>query len=324
MGGVTRLTGSGLSITEWKPIMGAVPPLSEEEWNKAFDAYKNIAQYKYLNSHFTLPDFKFIFFWEWSHRLWARLLGVVFLIGFVYFLVKKYFDRDMVRPFIILFILGGLQGFVGWKMVQSGLNDTELYVKHTWLATHFLSAITVMCYTLWFALQLLIPSEQRISAPAITRQLAAIIVLTYLQLGYGAFMAGMHASKSAPTWPTINGDWIPADMMNNSFISHPINVQFMHRMLAYLLLTVIVIWYFKAGKATKAYGSELLNKARRWPAALVLIQVTLGIITVVSAPLIVFGKFGTYETIAEIHQLVGMFLLMAIVANVYVTTRKAA
>jgi len=324
MGGVTRLTGSGLSITEWKPIMGAVPPLSEEEWNKAFDAYKNIAQYKYLNSHFTLPDFKFIFFWEWSHRLWARLLGVVFLIGFVYFLVKKYFDRDMVRPFIILFILGGLQGFVGWKMVQSGLNDTELYVKHTWLATHFLSAITVMCYTLWFALQLLIPGEQRISAPAITRQLAAIIVLTYLQLGYGAFMAGMHASKSAPTWPTINGDWIPAGMMNNSFISHPINVQFMHRMLAYLLLTVIVIWYFKAGKAAKAYGSELLNKARRWPAALVLIQVTLGIITVVSAPLIVFGKFGTYETIAEIHQLVGMFLLTAIVANVYVTTRKTA
>src|SRR5690606_29641599 len=117
LGGVTRLTGSGLSITEWKPIMGALPPMNEKEWNEAFNGYKQIAQYKYLNSHFELSDFKFIFFWEWFHRLWARMLGVVFVIGFVYFLVKRYFDKEMILPFIILFILGGMQGLIGWIMV---------------------------------------------------------------------------------------------------------------------------------------------------------------------------------------------------------------
>src|SRR5690606_29149428 len=106
LGGVTRLTGSGLSITEWKPIMGAMPPLNESAWQEAFDGYKQIAQYHYLNSHFTLEDFKFIFFWEWLHRFWARLLGVVFGIGCIYCLVKNYFDRDMVVPLVILFLFG--------------------------------------------------------------------------------------------------------------------------------------------------------------------------------------------------------------------------
>lgn len=321
MGGVTRLTGSGLSITEWKPIMGALPPLNETEWNEAFNGYKQIAQYKYVNSHFTLPDFKFIFFWEWAHRLWARMLGVVFAIGFIYFLVRQYFDKAMIRPFIILFILGGLQGYVGWKMVQSGLNDTELYVKHTWLATHFLSAITLMCYTLWFALKLLIPARKRAHAPAVVRPLIAIIVIIYIQLAYGAFMAGMHASKSAPTWPTINGDWVPAGLLEHSFISHPINVQFMHRYLAYLLLIIIIIWYVRVKKAAGSYPDSLIGKARHWPAALVLVQVTLGIITVLCAPLIVFARFGTYEVLAELHQLVGMFLLMSLVANLYIAAK---
>lgn len=324
MGGVTRLTGSGLSITEWKPIMGALPPLSDADWGKAFDSYKQIAQYKYLNSHFTLPDFKFIFYWEWSHRVWARLLGVVFAIGFVFFYVKKYFDKSMVRPFMILFCLGGLQGYIGWKMVESGLNDTELYVKHTWLATHFLSAITLMCYTLWFALKLLIPDEKRIKVPKLSTFLIITIVIMYLQLAYGAFMAGMHASKSAPTWPTINGDWVPAGLMERSFIAHPINVQFVHRYLAYLLLGLIIFWYVRAGSTARAYANSLIGKARHWPAALAMVQVTLGIVTVLCAPLIVFAKFGTYEILAELHQLFGMFLLMSLVANLYIVTKRTA
>lgn len=319
MGGVTRLTGSGLSITEWKPIMGAVPPLSEAEWNKAFDGYKQIAQYKYLNSHFTLQDFKFIFYWEWSHRLWARMLGVVFAIGFIYFFVKKYFEPWMVRPFIILFILGGVQGFVGWKMVQSGLNDTDLYVKHTWLATHFLSALTLMCYTLWFALKLLVPEERRVNSKGLFTGTLGMIVLLYVQLAYGAFMAGLHASKSAPTWPTINGDWVPGGMSTRSFIGDPINVQFVHRGLAYLLLVGICAWFVYASRLSKKEPGSLLGKFRWWPMIIVLVQVTLGVITVLSAPLIVFAKFGTYEWLAELHQLVAMFLLMALVGNLYVS-----
>lgn len=318
MGGVTRLTGSGLSITEWKPIMGAIPPVNEREWNTAFDSYKNIAQYKYLNSHFTLDDFKFIFYWEWSHRLWARLLGVVFVIGFVYFFVKKYFEKWMIRPFIILFLLGGVQGFIGWKMVASGLNDTELYVKHTWLATHFLSALTLMCYTLWFALKLLVPEERKVNAKPLFTGTLGIIALLYVQLAYGAFMAGLHASRSAPTWPTINGDWLPAGMGARSFVSDAINVQFMHRGLAYLLLVGIVAWFVYAGKVAKKNTQSLLGKARWWPLIIVMLQVTLGVITVVSAPLIVFAKFGVYEWLAELHQLVAMFLLMTVVTNLYI------
>jgi len=303
--------------------MGALPPLSEADWNTAFDKYKTIAQYKYLNSHFTLSDFKFIFYWEWSHRLWARMLGVVFAIGFVYFFVKKYFDKGMVRPFIILFLLGGLQGYVGWKMVESGINDTELYVKHTWLATHFLSALTLMCYTLWFALVLLVPSEKRAAAPGLFRATLGVILLMYVQLAYGAFMAGLHASKSAPTWPSINGEWIPEGMMARSFISNPINVQFVHRMLAYLLLVVMVVWFVYAARAARTHAASLLGKARWWPMVIVVAQVVLGIVTVLCAPLIVFAQFGTYEILAELHQLVAMFLLMSLVANLYISGKRA-
>lgn len=322
MGGVTRLTGSGLSITEWKPIMGAMPPLNDADWNEAFDSYKKIAQFKYVNSHFTLSDFKFIFYWEWSHRLWARMLGVVFAIGFVYFYIKKYFDKEMVKPFIVLFLLGGLQGFIGWKMVASGLNDTELYVKHTWLATHFLSALTLMCYTLWFALLLLIPKERRAGLTKVFGATAAIILLLYVQLAYGAFMAGLHAAMSAATWPTINGDWIPAGMGAKSFISNPINVQFVHRGLAYLLLTLVIVWYVYTTKAAKLSGNQLLQKTAKWPLILILVQVTLGIVTLLCAPMITFAQFGVYETLAELHQLVAMFLLMSLVVNLYVAARK--
>ncbi len=324
MGGVTRLTGSGLSITEWKPIMGAVPPVSDADWNVAFDQYKTIAQYKYLNSHFSLSDFKFIFYWEWSHRLWARMLGVVFLIGFAYFFIKKYFDKGMVRPFIILFLLGGVQGYVGWKMVESGLNDTELYVKHTWLATHFLSALTLMCYTLWFALKLLVPEERRVKAGGLFGATLGIIVLMYVQLAYGAFMAGMHASKSAPTWPKINGEWVPQGMMERSFVQNPINVQFMHRGLAYLLLIAVIVWFVYASRVARAHVASLVGSARWWPMVIVVLQVVLGIVTVLCAPLIVFAKFGTYEWLAELHQLVAMFLLMSLVANLYIAGKQEA
>ena len=161
LGGITRLTGSGLSITEWKPMMGALPPMNEQDWNLAFEKYRQIAQYKYLNSHFTLEDFKFIFFWEWFHRLWARLIGVVFIIPFIIFIVQKRFKKEMIRPLLILFLLGGLQGLVGWIMVQSGLEDSDLlYVSHYKLAIHFILALGLLCYTLWFALKLLVPTRQ--------------------------------------------------------------------------------------------------------------------------------------------------------------------
>src|SRR5215467_6140673 len=163
LGGITRLTGSGLSITEWKPIMGAIPPLNEHQWNDAFDKYKQIAQYKYLNTSFKLGDFKSIFLWEWFHRLWARLIGMVFIIPFLIFLTRKYFKKQMVSLLVFLFLLGALQGLVGWIMVMSGLEDSNrLYVSPYKLAIHFILALGLICYTLWFALELLIPKENLI------------------------------------------------------------------------------------------------------------------------------------------------------------------
>ena len=316
LGGVTRLTGSGLSITEWKPIMGALPPLSEADWNKAFDGYKQIGQYKYMNSDFTLHDFQFIFFWEWFHRLWARLLGVVFAIGFIFFIVRGYFNKSMIRPLLILFLLGGLQGVIGWLMVQSGVNGTDLFVNHVRLSVHFIAAMGLACYTLWFALQLLVPTEARVENASLRNKTVGIVALLALQLTYGAFMAGLKASMAAPTWPTINGMWVPGSLWTNSIVNDKINVHFIHRTLAYLLVAAIVFWFLKARNA--AGNSTWFKKGYTASLVLVGLQLVLGIVTVVSAPRIVWGRFGLYETLAECHQLVAMFLLMSLVYNVFI------
>lgn len=321
LGGVTRLTGSGLSITEWNPIMGAVPPMNEQDWQEAFNGYKQIAQYKYMNSHFNLDDFKFIFFWEWFHRQWARLLGVVFAIGFIYFLVKGYFKKDMIIPLVILFILGAAQGLVGWIMVASGLNDSNLYVDHIKLAMHFIAALILLCYTLWFALKLLVPEQQIIYNTRFRNFTIIIIAVLTLQLVYGAFMAGMKAAMSAATWPDINGMYLPGTLATENWVNNAINIHFMHRELAYILFTLIMLWFGSATKAAAKTGSAYMKKLRWWPFSLVWLQVILGIVTVLSAPKQVFGKFGTFEILAEAHQLVAMFLLMSLVVGLYMVRR---
>ncbi|MCB9044599.1 MAG: COX15/CtaA family protein [Chitinophagales bacterium] len=317
LGGITRLTGSGLSITEWKPIMGALPPMNDHDWQEAFDKYKQIAQFKYLNSHFELNDFKFLFFWEWFHRLWARMLGVVFAIGFIFFLVRGYFKKDMVIPLVILFILGAAQGLVGWIMVASGLNDTDLYVNHIKLALHFISALILLCYTFWFALSLLIPDGQLVHNIRFRSLTIITIAVLGIQLVYGAFMAGMKAAMRAPTWPDINGMYFPDTLATDSWVNHPLNIHFVHRMLAYILFTLVMFWFVAARKAAIQFRSAYLKKVAWWPFGLVWLQVLLGIITVLSAPSIVFGKFGTFEMLAELHQLVAMFLLMSLMVGVY-------
>lgn len=321
LGGITRLTGSGLSITEWKPIMGAMPPMNDQDWQQAFDGYKQIAQYKYLNSHFEIDDFKFIFFWEWFHRLWARLLGVVFAIGFIFFLIRGYFKKDMIVPLVVLFILGAAQGLVGWIMVASGLNDTELYVNHIKLAMHFIAALILLCYTLWFALKLLIP-EQAIVFNTRFRNFTTIIIgVLVVQLVYGAFMAGMKAAMSAATWPDINGMYLPDTIFNKSWVNNPINIHLVHRTLAYLLFTLVMLWFGAGKKLAKTASSVVFSRAIWWPFMLIWVQVILGILTVVSAPLIQFGKFGTFEILAELHQLGAMFLLMSLVVCLYLVRR---
>ena len=213
LGGITRLTGSGLSITEWNVITGALPPLNEQHWIAEFEKYKQTPQFHLLNFDFTLKDFKFIFFWEWFHRFWARLIGVVFAIPFVVFIIQKRFKQEMIRPLIILFLLGALQGAIGWIMVASGLTGDAVYVKPTRLALHFVFALGLLSYTFWFALQLLLPGRAIVINSTQRKFTWSILFLVFIQLIYGALMAGHKAATAAPTWPDINGTFIPPNML---------------------------------------------------------------------------------------------------------------
>jgi heme a synthase len=324
LGGVTRLTGSGLSITEWEPLMGALPPLTETAWQKAFEGYKQIAQFKYLNSAFELGDFKMIFFWEWFHRLWARLMGVVFLLPFLYFLLKGYFKKWMIMPLIMLFVLGGMQGLIGWIMVKSGLNDENLYVSHYRLAIHFMAAMLLIGYTLVFALSVKIPPSAKIKNSSLKKYAVAITALVCVQLVYGCFMAGLKAANIAPTWPSINGSIISNPLFKDGFtesiLHNTITIHFIHRTLAYLLFILVIAWWVKARKES---SSALFNKARNYPFILVLLQVVLGIATVLSSSTMVAGHFGVFEWLAELHQLTGMLLLLSFIAVIYILTPSA-
>ncbi|MBG9375962.1 COX15/CtaA family protein [Panacibacter sp. DH6] len=319
LGGITRLTGSGLSITQWDPIMGAVPPTSEAAWQQAFDKYQQIAQYKFINNHFTLADFKFIFFWEWFHRLWARFMGLVFLFPFIFFLIKGWFKKWMIVPLVMLFVLGGLQGLLGWVMVKSGLNDENVYVNHFRLAIHFMAAMILIVYTLVFALSLRIPQNQRLYNKELKSFAGWITGLITIQLIYGCFMAGLKAASAAPTWPDINGAILPTGMFEKGFtgsvLHNPIAIHFIHRTIAYIIFILTIAWWFRA---LKHNTTATFIQARKWPMVLVILQVVLGIVTVVSSNNIVLGQFGTFEWLAELHQLTGMLLLLSFAAVLYI------
>ncbi len=325
LGGITRLTGSGLSITEWDVITGALPPLNEHQWMQEFDKYRQTPQYHLLNFEFNLADFKFIFFWEWFHRLWARTIGLVFAFGFVWFLAKRYFKKEMIGPLLILFLLGAMQGLVGWIMVASGLVGDAVYVKPTRLALHFVFALGLLCYTFWFALKLLVPNEQRTTHISLRKWSMAILAVLVIQLLYGALMAGHKAAISAPTWPTINGDWLPVGLFKETpvslnFIDNVILIHFIHRGLAYLLLLLIGIW---SVQLFKTRGSLLFDKTKWLPLVIVFSQVLLGIASVLSSKEIIPGHWGIFEWMAQLHQLTGMLLLLSVVWMYYLLRKKS-
>jgi cytochrome c oxidase assembly protein subunit 15 len=325
LGGITRLTGSGLSITEWNVVTGALPPLNEHQWLTEFDKYKQTPQFRLLNVDFTLSDFKNIFFWEWFHRLWARLIGVAFLVGFVYLLVKKYLKKEMVYPLLILFLLGALQGAVGWIMVASGLTGDAIYVRPTRLAMHFIFALGLICYAFWFALQLKIPAKNKIYNSGLQKFTWALIIILFIQLIFGALMAGHKAATAAPTWPTINGSWVPNGLLREhpvslNFFENKITIHFIHRGLAYTLLILIIIY---SAKTFRVHANRVFSKARRLPLILVSLQVLLGILSVLTSTRIVPNRWGTFEWMAQLHQITGMLLLLSLVAMLFLTRRPS-
>jgi len=320
LGGITRLTGSGLSITEWNIITGIVPPLNARQWSDEFARYKQTPQFDLLNADFTLSDFKFIFFWEWFHRLWARLVGIVFIIGFILLLYKRRLKSEMIMPLLILFFLGAIQAAIGWIMVLSGLSGDALYVKPTKLALHFIFAIGLISYAFWFSLKLLFSVTRIRNARRIRGFSIGLMVLVFIQLLYGALMAGNKSAAVAPTWPLINGDWIPANLFSESpwllnFISNKITIHFIHRNLAYLIFLGISLWtlvLFRSG-IIRNQRTRLL-----FPLGLVLLQILLGILALLTSPGIIANRWVVFDWLALLHQLNGMLLLFSLIYAIYV------
>ncbi len=326
LGGITRLTGSGLSITEWNVVTGTLPPMNEQQWMTEFSKYQDTTQYQLLNSGFTIRDFKFIFFWEWFHRLWARLIGVVFAVPFIIFLVQKRFKPSMVKPMIILFLLGALQGAIGWIMVASGLTGDAIYVKPAKLAMHFVLALGLLAYAFWFALELLVPKEKIVFNTKINKLTIGILAVLLVQLVYGAFMAGHKAATAAPTWPDINGSIIPPNMFGKEgglldLIDNRITIHFIHRGLAYILLALV---FWQASQLAKLKSAPALQNGRWLPAFLISIQLALGILSVLSSTSIIPNKWGLFEWMAQLHQLVAMGLLLTEVWLLYIVRRQRA
>lgn len=322
LGGITRLTGSGLSITEWNIFTGVIPPLTDQSWLIEFEKYRNTPQFHLINTDFTLADFKYIYFWEWLHRFWARFIGVVFLIPFIYFLVTKKFRQEMIIPLIILFLLGALQGAVGWIMVASGLVGDAIYVRPTRLALHFVFALVLIAYAFWFALQLSVPSSQLLINRRLYKFSMLIMMILFVQLVYGALMAGHRAATAAPTFPDINGSWMPANItfykpVLFNLIENKITIHFIHRNLAYVLLLLTIAWTVSAYRqsATKEY----FRRTRLVPLFLIVFQAILGIITLISSPSIIPNEWRLFQWMAALHQVTGMLFLLAMTWMIYLT-----
>jgi len=325
LGGITRLSGSGLSITEWKVVDGILPPLNHAQWIEAFNKYRLTPQFRLINADFTLSDYKFIFFWEWFHRLWARLVLVVFVVGFVWFLWKKQLGMDVIRTLLILFVLGGLQGAVGWIMVASGLTGDAIYVQPTKLALHFVFAMGLIIYAFWFALELLVKEKDLVRIPASGGGLRGltilILVVVFVQLLFGALMAGNKAAAAASTWPTINGDWVPDGMfrlrpLQQDIVGNAITIHFIHRGIAYLLFLLVVIWTVMVGRLHQVPARF---RTFRWlPLLLIAVQVLLGITTVLTSPGIIPNRWVAFDWLAQLHQITGLLFLLTIVHMLYI------
>ena len=250
LGGVTRLTRSGLSIVEWDPIMGAVPPLTQTRWQETFDKYKQTPEYTQVNSGMSLEEFKGIFYVEWAHRLLGRTTGFVFLLPFLYFLWRRRLEKTMAIKLAVAFILGGLQGAVGWLMVQSGLVDKP-HVSAYWLTAHLAFAVVIYAYIFWTALGLLYPPGVRPTPRGLGRFGVVVTALIFLMILSGGFVAGNKAGFAFNTFPWMNGRFIPEGMyamqpLWSNLFENIATVQFNHRLLAYLLCLVIPVFWWQA------------------------------------------------------------------------------
>ncbi len=304
IGGITRLTHSGLSISNYKLISGTLPPMNEAEWHEAFDLYKQYPEYQKLNNHFGLEDFKDIYFWEWLHRFIGRMIGLVFFIPFLYFIITKQLTSSTIKKSLILMALGAFQGFLGWYMVKSGLVDRP-DVSHYRLAAHLTTAFLTFAYTFWVALDLMFPNKKDIDKRF--RNLVRIgLAVLLLQIIYGAFVAGLDAGFIHNHWPLMSEGklihetvYTEQQPLYKNFIEGKSGVQFVHRTLAYIVVIfIIIIWY----RAKQMVLTSMQHKVVNSLFILVGIQFLLGVLTLILQVPVWLGV---------LHQVGAFFLLAA-------------
>ncbi|MGW9230806.1 COX15/CtaA family protein [Pseudorhizobium sp. NPDC055634] len=283
VGGATRLTDSGLSITEWKPIHGAIPPLTVAEWQEEFDLYKRIPQYQEINKGMSLDEFKTIFWWEWAHRFLARAIGLVFALPLVYFWATGRIERRIRGPLLGLLALGGFQGFIGWWMVSSGLSKLTSVSQYR-LAVHLTIACLIFAACVWIMRGLSAHSDDRAPAGRGKAGAVAVAILCIVQIYLGALVAGLDAGLSYNTWPLMDGAFVPGGLFIQepwwiNLFENPKTVQFVHRIGAYVLL-VVALWHM----ATMLMDAPGTTHARRAVVlvGLILVQAGIGIVTLLT------------------------------------------
>ncbi|MBT6244092.1 MAG: heme A synthase [Gammaproteobacteria bacterium] len=282
VGGATRLTHSGLSMVDWKPLSGVIPPITTQEWEAEFDQYKQFPEYQKLNQGMDLAEFKQIFYWEYGHRVLGRLIGLMFFVPFVFFWLTKRVERKYVPRLVGALILGGSQGLMGWYMVKSGLVDIPR-VSHYRLAAHLSLAMLILCYLSWLIFDL--STTQRVKVtPLLKKLITGFVVLLSLQIIYGAFTAGLRAGLGFNTYPLM-GQQLLADAATTivpfwiNLFENGAMVQFIHRWLGFLVLLSIITVFAVALSQVK---SRRVSQAATWVLGLVLVQFLLGVLTLIN------------------------------------------
>ena len=312
IGGATRLTDSGLSITEWDPIKGALPPLSADAWNEAFAKYRDTAEYKYINHGMSMAEFRQIYWWEWGHRFFGRMIGLVAVLGIGVFALRKWLTRPLLMRLSGLVLLGGLQGAIGWWMVSSGIGETtRVDVAPYRLMTHFILALLIIALVAWMWLDL--GGRQRPPAsPSARRWAQILLVAIFVQMAAGALVAGLDAGRSYNDWPLMAGELVPSHYIEaglglRSLFEGRAATQFNHRLIAYAIwaASLAAAWAFRKSP----HGRSFIVLA-----VLVSLQAVWGIMTLLhAAPM----------TLALLHQALGVVVTLAAVRLAWLTAQKA-
>ena len=311
LGGFTRLTGSGLSMVDWRPLMGILPPLSDAEWQRVFEMYQQSPEFQTVNSAFGVGDFKSIFWLEYLHRLLGRTIGIVFLVPFVFFFAKGYIRPSEWAKYLLMFILGGMQGLLGWYMVKSGLVDVP-HVSQYRLTAHLVAAFIIYAYMFWVAMSLLFPPAKDASRHPWYGKTLALFVLVSTTVVSGGFVAGLKAGKIYNTFPLMGDHWFPPGLMAlepfwRNFFDNMTTVQFDHRYLAITTFALVVVYWLKLR------GADLPARARPAVNALLhtaVLQVALGITTLLLAVPVILGA--AHQGVAMLLFTVALYLVHAL------------